>query len=79
MIAQILTPYIGDGSDLEPYRPLVSDRYSVTAWTDVTGTPNTNIVPTVNLYVVQIVCDEPILDAIADDSDFAIIWSEDGS
>ena len=73
--AQILSPWVGDGTpETNPYRPQFADDYPAATWQDVTGTPTANLVPPVNLLVLEIVTDEQTYSEI--EQQYTVIWSE---
>lgn len=77
MIAQIVTPFSGDGLTTETaYRPTVADIYSFAKWTDVTGLPTSEIIPGPNLYVIEAEMNAAILAAIEADPNYYVLWSE---
>ena len=73
--AQILTPWIGDGITA-PYRPALADVHPVESWSDVTGQDVEQLVPTVNAYVIEVICSEAQLAAIEADPNYCVITSE---
>ena len=77
-VAEVMTPWIGDGTPgVNPRRPLLKDTFGLMNWRDVTGQPSADLPPDPNLYVVKIQCSEAVLDSIALDDRFLIIWSSD--
>jgi len=78
--AHILTPWDGDGSEDNPYHPLLSDAFPTTqSWRDVTGQPVPNLHPDPNLLVIEVICDKETLSAIEADPRFLVIWGSDMS
>ena len=77
MRAQILSPWIGSGTDADQNRPLLNDVYPKADWTDVTEQPTENLHPDPNLYIVEVECDAATLAAIEADSRFLVLWSEE--
>ena len=77
-VAEVMTPWIGDGTPkINPRRPLLSDVFGLTKWGDVTGQPVIDLPPDPNLYVIKIQCSDAVLDSILLDDRFLIIWSSD--
>lgn len=77
MIAQILTPWVGNGqAPRTAYRPQLMDVYPVISYTDMTGQPTANIIPGVNLFAAQFELDAATLAAIEADSNYLVLWSE---
>jgi len=74
--AQVLTPWTGNGALASAYRPQLSDDYSGLTWKDATDTEAAKLIPPVNLYIVEIVTDEPTYNAIAADARYSIVWAE---
>lgn len=77
MRAQILTAYAGTGSDADEYHAQITDDYLLQSCRDVTGCPGQSIIPDVNLYAVEIVCDAATLAAIAADVNYHVLWSSE--
>jgi hypothetical protein len=74
--AHVVTPWMGSGSDTAGYRPQLAAAYALVSWVDVTGQPAASIVPSPNLYTVEIVCPDAVLTQIAGDVNYSIVWSE---
>jgi hypothetical protein len=75
IIAKILSPWIGDGTPVSnPYRPQFSDDFPAVTWQDVTGTDAAQLIPPVNLLVLEIVTDEQTYGQI--EQQYAVIWAE---
>lgn len=75
--AQVLTPWIGDGSDGNAYHPQLPTDHAVLRWVDVTAQPTENLQPDPNLFVVEIVGEDAVLAAIDADSTYLVLWDED--
>lgn len=75
--AHILTPFAGDGIENDPYHPAVADDHTLTAWTDITGTPSAAILPAPNLYVVETMLEADVLLAIEADDRYFILSAEE--
>jgi hypothetical protein len=74
--AQVITPWMGSGTDTATFRPQLAADYGLVSWVDVTGQPAASLVPSPNLYTVEIVCQDAILAQIAADANYSIVWSE---
>jgi hypothetical protein len=74
--AHVVTPWTGNGTDAARYRPQLAAAYALVSWVDVTGQPAPSIVPSPNLYTVEIVCSDAVLAQIAGDATYSIVWSE---
>ena len=71
--ARILTPWGQSGGRNVPQLAL---DYALQGWADVTGQPAVNLPPTPNLLTVEAVCTQAVLDAVAADARYAVLWSE---
>lgn len=72
--AQVLTPWSNNR------RALVLEVFghpAIQGCMDVTGQPANSITPDVNLFAVEITCEQATLDAIEADARFVVVWSED--
>lgn len=77
MIAQIITPFSGDGTTIETaYHPAVLDAYQFAKWTDITGLSPFEIAPAPNLYVIEAQMDAATLAALEADQNYYVLWSE---
>lgn len=76
IVSQILTGWTGNGYTV-PYHPQLSDDYVLSSWQDVTGQSASEIVPEVNLFIIEAVCDIGVLEAIENDQNYQVIWSEE--
>jgi len=74
MIAEVLTPWTGDGATYETrYQPKVALDYGCD-YSDVTSQDAANVYPDPNLYSVLIECDEATLTAIRNDNNYWVVW-----
>jgi len=73
--AQVLTRWDGDGI-ITPYHPEISSAYSL-GWNDITGQDVSIIIPEINIFVVEVTCDLQTLEAIENDPNYQVIWSEE--
>jgi hypothetical protein len=76
IIAQILSPWIGDGTTASPYRPQLSDDFPGVSWQDVTGTDAAKLIPETNSVVLEIETDEQTINEIASNPAYLVIWQE---
>lgn len=74
--ARILTPWSGAGTTGDEFRPQLAIDYQLASWTDVTGQASGNLPPAPNLLTVEVTSTQAVLDAIALDTRYAILWSE---
>jgi hypothetical protein len=74
--AQVVTPWIGNGTALNANRPQLARDYALQGWVDATAQPAAIIIPTPNLYTVEVVCADDVLAQIAADPNYQILWSE---
>lgn len=77
MRAEILTPWAGTGTQENPYRPLLIDDHEVVLYRDTTGQVAENIRPDPNLLIIEIVCDDLVLDAVESDPKYEVLTSEE--
>lgn len=74
--AEIVSPGIGDGLDEEnAFRPMIAEDYAVMSLSDVTGIVSP-VAPDPYLIVVQIWCDGPVIQEIANDDRYLVLWQE---
>lgn len=72
MRAVILTTWIGDGQSTQTARrPKIADDFRLQRCVDVTGQPAENLVPSPNLFVVEIECSDDVMAAIQTHPDYA--------
>lgn len=81
--AEVLTPWTEafypdpeTGEVASDRFPLVTDEYTLAKWTDITGQPAANIVPQPNLVSILVEADETVIEQIAADSHFYVLWEE---
>lgn len=73
--AAVVTPWAGDGqSAATAFGPKIAQDYVLTKWRDVTG--QANIIPTPNLYVVEIACADAVLATLQADPNYLVLWSQ---
>ena len=76
--ADIITPFIGDGSTIEnANRPQLGDDYATIRWSDITGTPSAQLAPSPNMYVLRAEVTEAILSDIESDGVYLVLSSEE--
>lgn len=75
-VAAVLTPFVGSGAEEDEYYPQLANDFALISWKDVTGIEAANIIPATNTYQVEIVCTDPVLEAIEADNTYFVIWSE---
>lgn len=74
--ARVLTPWTGDGSAADPFRPQVVLHHTLTTLKDVTGQAAGQLAPAPNLLAVEVTCAAAALDALEADSRYLVLWSE---
>ena len=57
--------------------PRLDDDHNIYSWSDVTGQDASVISPEPNAYTIDIVCDDIALEAINNDVNCAVMWSEE--
>ena len=75
--ADIITPYIGDGTEDNANRPQLGDDYTILRWSDITGTPSAQLIPSPNMYVLRAEVEEAVLDDIESDGVYLVLSSEE--
>lgn len=75
--AEITTPWTGTGTMKDPNRPLLPDIFTIKSWTDTTGQPAENLQPDPNIFIIEVVCEQAVLNAIELDDRFAVLWDEE--
>ena len=73
---EIITPWIGSGTDNDANRPQVGDDYSLLRWEDVTGQPSANLPLDINMYIILCECEDSVLSEIESDGIYQVLWSE---
>jgi len=76
MIAEILTPWVGDGSVENPFRAKLVDDFHGMRCTDVTSQAAANLTPDPNLLIARVDADELIISAINIHPDYEVLWNE---
>ncbi len=75
--AQILTPWTGDGRTLETaFRPQLMDDFKIDQYTDLTGQPNAQLIPSPNLLLVQVQVSPAVLAQIEANPTYLVVSSE---
>jgi len=74
MIANILTRRILDNGIYTPELVVDYGQYPMTV-IDITG-QQADIIPNPNLFTIQVTADSSVIDLIADDSKYFILWGE---
>lgn len=77
MRAVVVTPYLGNGSAMDPYRPKVAEVYPLAEWGDVTGQARGGQGKEVNAYTIEALLDSPVLTALEADDGYVVWWSEE--
>ncbi len=75
--AEIITPWIGDGTEENSNRPQLGDDYTIKRWEDITGQPSENLHPDPSIYIVKVLVEAIILDVIEADSNYQVLWAEE--
>lgn len=65
MQLRITTPWAGDGTPHNPYRPAVADAYPLLGWNDVTGADTPS-----GTYVIEAECDDATGELLLADPDY---------
>jgi hypothetical protein len=74
--AIVVTPWVGDGTPGNSYRPEIADTYDLN-WTDITGQDDqTQIIPDPNAYTIEVICDDTMLNTL-ESSNYIVLWSEE--
>lgn len=78
--AQLLTLWTGSGISMaDARRPQIAQDFTLFKCTDMTGQPAANLIPSPNLYVVEIVCEDAVMAAIEASAEYGdgVLWVED--
>lgn len=80
--AAIVTPWSPPEEDPregphQAWNPRLINEYTVRKFEDITGQAAENIPPSPNEYTILVECTEEVMSAIAADSDYDVLWSED--
>jgi hypothetical protein len=67
----VLTGWTGNGIDI-PHHPQIADVYAL-GWTDITSQPSENIVPTVNAFVIEALCEDETFALIETDPNYCVL------
>ena len=73
--AQLVTAWVGSGTDSDPYRPSIADKFKLDSVTDVTSQAAEQLLPSPNAYTVEVTCDKAVL-AQMDTDGVLILWAE---
>ena len=75
--ATVVGPWTGTGTLADPYRPMLAIDYpGIALWSDITGQPSANLIPSPASYTVQITVDDATLAAIQGDSAYVVLSAE---
>lgn len=72
-IAEIASPWIGDGTSANPYRAKLGDDYPLQS---IDGTTNKTASIPPNYEVWRVVTDEQTINAIAGNDAYFVLWAE---
>lgn len=76
--AQISGPWTGTGlSQQDANRPQLGDDFNLLDTSDVTNQPTVNLQPDPNLFAVEVVILDIVLDGIEADNTYYVHWSEE--
>ena len=75
--AQVVTEWVPARGPGTRNHPKVVDEYDVTGWSDQTGQPADNIPTQPNEYTIEIEAEERVVNSIARDPDYEVLWSEE--
>jgi hypothetical protein len=80
--AAIVTPWSSPEEDTregphQAWNPTLILEYEVRKFEDITGQAAEVIPPSPNEYTILVECTEEVMSAIAADSDYDVLWSED--
>jgi len=79
IIASILTPYTGKGTEADPFRPLVADTYKLRSFVDVTPQTVFKTIPPLNIYLIRAFLEQSELTKIDNDPNYLIVSSYDNA
>jgi hypothetical protein len=74
--AHVVGPWAGTGAKPTPYRPQLAIDYALLKYSDATGQPAQNLVPSPNLFTADITCTDAVMAAILADANYSVVWSD---
>lgn len=74
---EVTSPWLGDGSAANPFRPRLADDYPAAGWSDATMLPIEALIPTPNANNIVVRCDAATKDAIVADNRYVVWWQEE--
>lgn len=77
IISEIITSWIGTGSDADPFFPKICNDYNIFASEDVTAQPAENLPLDQNMYVIKVKVDNNVFSEIEADDNYFVLWSEE--
>lgn len=78
--AQVCTTWVGTGvTSNDARRPKIAGDFALQSVVDVTGQPAANLIPDPNLYVVEIVAADAVMDTIEVSAEYGdgLLWVEE--
>lgn len=78
VLCEIITPWTGDGTEDDVYRPLLMDQYRM-KFSDATGQPSGALWPQPNIFVIWAEVYEEDVDLIKAGADFYVLYVGDES
>lgn len=75
IVATIITPRIGSGTDADPYRPRAMDDFPGLEYEDITGRDMRRAFGP-NLYVIQVRVPDALAATIGGNSSYRVLWQK---
>jgi hypothetical protein len=69
----LITPWTGSGAKGNAYRPQFTEHYPGVGWTDITAQESKNLIPSVNLYILEVECSDAQATTIKADSRYLVL------
>jgi hypothetical protein len=76
MIAEVMTSWTGTGAEGSAFSCNIAEEYQIKRWTDLTAQPVSSLKPEPNLYSIEIIVDDLVLEQIEGDLKYYVVWQE---
>lgn len=73
---EVITPFVGDGTQGNSNRPQMGDDYPFIRWEDITATPSVQLSPSPNIYIIKAEVTEAVLNQIESDGTYHVLCAE---
>ena len=69
----VITPWIGAGVAGNPYRPRLGADHPTASTQDITGQACANLIPSVNLHILEVECSDATATAIKGNTNYLVL------